>query len=256
MADLFKRAKHVYRLIFGPMPLHEFDDYEAYWEERGKAPKRLHRYESISSRIRDGESVLDVGCGDGAFLEFLREDHPRSRLFGVDLSEEAIRRLQSRDIAGRQLRAGDTLRSRVDGQFDHVVMMEVIEHVHDAEKLVRDALELEPGSMFITIPNAGYLQHRLRLMFGGRFPVTFIMYHMKEHIRFWTVKDFLQWAEYLGLEVIDYEGQERTTNFFKLRLIRWFPALCAAQMIYHLRPAQGASGTRASEATDGRESDV
>ena len=140
-------------------------------------------------------------------------------------------------IDGAVIKPGTPMRDLTERNFDYVVMMEVIEHVHEAESLVLDTMKFSPKGIFITIPNAGYFMHRFRLMFGGRFPVTFVLYHMKEHIRFWTVKDFFQWSEHLNLKVTHYEGQEKgTRNPLRLFMIRNFPSLCAAQLIYFLEP--------------------
>jgi 2-polyprenyl-3-methyl-5-hydroxy-6-metoxy-1,4-benzoquinol methylase len=154
----------------------------------------------------------------------------------MDSSTNAISLLKQRGINGAVIIAEKTLREIAGGDFDYVVMMEVIEHVQDAERLFLQALQFNPKTIFITIPNTGYIMHRLRLMFGGRFPITFIVYHMKEHIRFWTVKDFIQWIESMNCTVHRYTGQERTANPLRLYLIRHFPSLFAAQMIYEVKP--------------------
>ena len=155
----------------------------------------------------------------------------------MDISSAAVANLSQHDIDGAAINLGTPLRNLTERNFDYVVMMEVIEHVHEAESLVLDTMEFSPKGIFITIPNAGYFIHRLRLMFGGRFPVTFVLFHMKEHIRFWTVKDFFQWSEHLNLKVTHYEGQEKgTRNPLRLFMIRNFPSLFAAQLIYFLEP--------------------
>ena len=224
--------------LFGPMPLNEFRDYDEYWDKRGSdhaKPQILHRFVDITNRIEAGTSVLDIGCGDGVFLAYLMEKKPACEVFGLDLSVKAVAALQARGIAGRVIEEGRALRQLVDRDFQNVVMMEVIEHVHNAEGLLAQALAFNPKRIFITIPNAGFFVHRARLMFGGRFPVTAIVFHVKEHIRFWTVKDFYHWADHHGCEVIACVGQERTTNWLKLFLLRLSPALFAGQVIFELR---------------------
>lgn len=244
MKSLLKR---LYRSIYGPMPLSEFKDYNEYWEKRQtsndspavEAPQDtpLHRFVSIAHQIPEGSSVLDVGCGDGGFLRYLKKQDKGLSLFGMDISSEAVANLSQHGIDGAVIHLGTPLRDLTEQNFDYVVMMEVIEHVHEAESLVLDTLAFSPKGIFITIPNAGYFMHRLRLMFGGRFPVTFVLLHMKEHIRFWTVKDFFQWSEHLNLKVTHYEGQQKgTKNPLRLFMIRHFPSLCAAQLIYFLEP--------------------
>lgn len=236
MHRIMRRIKKIHKLIFGEMPLEDFEDYDAYWVRRKNDTSILHRFISIGKQIPQGDSVVDIGCGNGKFLQYIKTINPTAKLHGLDTSEEAVRQTINRGIHGTVIPPGVALRELVAGSVDHVVMMELIEHVCEAESLVMDALSLNPKSLFITIPNSGYIMHRLRLMFGGRFPVTFILFHMKEHVRFWTVKDFFQWADHLGLDVIHYEGQQRTKKRLRLALVRVCPHLFACSMIYHLKP--------------------
>lgn len=235
---LFDVMRKVRAHLFGPMPLNDFSDYNEYWDKRApdhSKPVILHRFVDIANRIEAGTSVLDIGCGDGVFLAYLKNAKPACDVFGLDVSEKAVAALAKRGITGQVIKEGRPLRQLVDRDFENVILMEVIEHVHDAEGLMAQALAFNPKRIFITIPNAGFLVHRARLMFGGRFPVTAIVFHVKEHIRFWTVKDFHQWADYLGCEVVACVGQERTTNWLKLFLLRLSPGLFAGQVIFELR---------------------
>jgi predicted TPR repeat methyltransferase len=48
-------------------------------------------------------SLLDIGCGGGAFLQGVRERFPSARLLGVDLSDEMARRTRERGIDAKAL---------------------------------------------------------------------------------------------------------------------------------------------------------
>lgn len=227
-----------YREVTRPAPLDEFGDYDEYWEARvldGRRAKVLDRHRIIAELLPDDATVLDIGCGDGAFLAYLQQHKPRCRLMGADISSVAIGELQKLGIEGIVIDPSQPLDRQIRKGWDAVVLMEVIEHVIDAEDLVRQSLSLEPRRLFITIPNVGFLLHRLRLM-CGRFPVTAIMYHMKEHVRFWTVKDFLQWAPVNGLRVVSYHGQAFRRDRLLLWLIRRFPALFSDRLVYEMVP--------------------
>ena len=76
------------------------------------------------------KSVLDVGCGDGRMLGFLGDDIKKK--VGVDLSKQAIKFAQafhySQDIEFFEIDA-----ARLDGQFEVVLAIEVLEHIPDLE---------------------------------------------------------------------------------------------------------------------------
>jgi methionine biosynthesis protein MetW len=185
----FRYLRRLYRRLNGPAPLNDYPDYDEYWERRhasGKNPGLLHRYRAVAALLPAGASVLDVGCGDGSFGLYLRESRPDCRYSGVDISAAAIAILRDRGLEGSVIDPAKRLREQVAAAFDVVAAMEVIEHVHDAEDLMRDISDLAIRDVVITIPNSGFILHRIRLAVFGRFPVTTIVFHMKEHIRFWT----------------------------------------------------------------------
>jgi cyclopropane fatty-acyl-phospholipid synthase-like methyltransferase len=107
MKSLLKR---LYHSICGPMPLSEFKNYNEYWEKRKTQHDNpadgasqdipLHRYVSIANQIPEGSSVLDVGCGDGGFLRYLKKRDKNLSLFGMDISTAAVADLSRHGIDG------------------------------------------------------------------------------------------------------------------------------------------------------------
>lgn len=228
----------IYRFLHNltrPAPLEEFSDYDDYWKTRqshGSTPL-FQRFRYIAERIPDNSTVLDIGCGDGAFLKYLKTTKPSCRLLGADVSSSAVDSLRNEGIDCTLIKHDLPLRSQIKDQFEYVVLMEVIEHVQDSERLVQDAASVARKRLFITIPNVGFLTHRVRLALFGRFPITSIYHHMKEHIRFWTVRDFREWAAHLDLNIaIESPQLNRTDSPFSVYLKTLWPALFAPGMIY------------------------
>ena len=122
----------------------------------------------------DGKSALDVGCGAGLLAE------PLARLgasvTGVDASPEVI--AVARDHAATMglaidYRVGDV--QALDGQFDLVTAMEVIEHVADPAAFLKAlAKRLAPGGLLVlSTPNATGWSRLLMITVGeglGRIP--------------------------------------------------------------------------------------
>lgn len=231
-----RSVRRLYFRLNGPAPLNDYPDYDEYWDRRrseGRSPGVLHRYRLVALRLPAGAAVLDIGCGDGAFGSYLKTARPDCRYFGVDISGSAIDFLRKRGLNGKVIRPDESIRAQIEGSFDVVTAMEVLEHVHDAERLMHDILQLTRCIVVVTIPNAGFIVHRLRLAVFGRFPVTTIVFHMKEHIRFWTYKDFLQWSGLFGLTIKDFCGQ-LSGSWVSVILAKWFPSLFASQVVYFL----------------------
>lgn len=112
---------------------------------------------------------------------------------------------------------------------DYVVIMELIEHMVDPESLMREIKNSSKASIYITIPNMGFIINRLRLFLGGKMPITVIIFHMREHVRFWTYSDFKYWANSLGFKVVKHYGQNGVPFVWRL-----WPSLFARQLIFRL----------------------
>lgn len=113
--------------------------------------------------------ILDLECGHGALLHFLREAGYQ-RVFGVDLSPEQVAAAQRMGIEG--VREGDlfeTLQGLLDQSQDVVVCFDVIEHFH-REELLRFAEEVARvlrtgGRWIVHVPN-GESPFAARIRYG------------------------------------------------------------------------------------------
>jgi SAM-dependent methyltransferase len=128
-------------------------DYEAaLWGEDRLAPgeRSIAGYrlaEALVHLPRRGR-VLEVGCGGGRYLRALRELRPELALVGADVSRTALARLAAAEPAiETRLAAGDALPA-ADGEFDAVLVIDVLEHVPDPDRLLAEVHRvLAPGGV-------------------------------------------------------------------------------------------------------------
>jgi len=207
-------------------------DYDEYWEKkRGSnmgflSTFQLDRARVIADVVEEGASVLDVGCGDGAVLQYLIEQK-KMDAHGVDISERAVAhcRAQGLDVWLADVTQPEAVHSL--GEYDYIILSEIIEHVPTPEALLDGLRNHVRHAFIISVPNTGYFWHRLRLLLG-RFPLQWLV-HPGEHLRFWTHLDFLWWTDWLGYCVraaLPYQG----TPVLK----RWWPNLFASGIVYVL----------------------
>jgi 2-polyprenyl-3-methyl-5-hydroxy-6-metoxy-1,4-benzoquinol methylase len=102
-------------------------------------------------------SILDVGCGSGLFLDYLRQRLPGTSLCGYELNEELLNLLAQRGY--RTLPVDPASFSAVQNaplQFDAICMLQVLEHVEDPVAFLETFLPLlKPGGLLIiTTPNS------------------------------------------------------------------------------------------------------
>lgn len=221
--------------VFGNMPLpdeikNQKLNYEDYWKERERkqilTDPAKRRARGILPFIKEGETVLDIGCGTGETLEVLKNERKIIGT-GLDISETALSVVKSKgfDVLDTDLSLPG---NHLNGQWDHIVMFEVAEHVLDTEIMLSNLKGHFREGLYISTPNLGYLAHRLR-MFFGRFPVTYIS-DPREHIRFWSVKDFVYWSGKMGYSKPDVLGLRGKPGVFKLPAR--FPSLFASEVVY------------------------
>lgn len=136
-----------------------------------------NRHEALLFLARQSKGrVLDVGCGNGSVLYYLRQYF--DELCGVELSAlraDSARRLLQRTDARFDIRSGNIEEGLEwpDNYFDVIVSADVIEHVVDIWSAAAEMARLiRPGGTLIcSTPNIAYLPRRLALLMG-RFPST------------------------------------------------------------------------------------
>lgn len=152
------------------------------------------------------ESVLDVGCGSGLSGKLLAQRYPGTFVAGIEgdsaLAENASAHMD-RVVKGDLNNPGafDALAGRC---FDVIIMADVLEHIHECEKLLATAVKhLQPGGVIITsIPNIRHIATFTSLFFKGTWPQNSRGLFDRTHVRFFTRKDILRLFSDLDLEVI------------------------------------------------------
>lgn len=105
-----------------------------------------------------GGRVLDLGCGDGLFLaELDRIQNLSARgweLHGVDYSPAVLADARRRPFTFKQCNLEEGI-PYADNSFDVVTAGEVIEHVYDPDRLLREAHRVlrANGHVLLTTPN-------------------------------------------------------------------------------------------------------
>jgi SAM-dependent methyltransferase len=150
--------------------------------------------------LRDPEarSILDVGCGRGDFLRYLSAVRPGLALTGIELTDLP-------PTAGIQFLKGDVLTTRVEGLFDAVVSLAVIEHVSEVRAFARRLVELcRPGGLIcvMTVNEASLLYDMARALRRVGLPMGFDRLYSSHHVHHFTTRSL---GELLGRERLTRE---------------------------------------------------
>jgi len=115
----------------------------------------------------EDKSILDIGCGVGAFVRRLREFS--SRVAGIDVDRERVTE-GGKAVPDLTLAVGERL-PFADGAFDVILLHEVLEHVTDDQATLREANRvLRPGGrVVIFCPNRLYPFETHGIFLGKRY---------------------------------------------------------------------------------------
>ncbi len=122
---------------------------------RGLHPKHRHTgyHDFFIKRLRPKETVLDLGCGNGALAADMAR-RAGARVLAMDIEENNIARAR-RDHAhpGVEYRVGNALRDLPGRRFDTVVLSNLLEHLPGREQFLRRLVQrLQPRRLLIRVP--------------------------------------------------------------------------------------------------------
>ena len=207
--------------------------YEYQWREQPPDDGSLQPgFKLIGDLVEPGSSVLDIGCGDGKLLRYLARERGAT-VAGIEVSQNAVTLAAAQGVP---VMLGNVTQDdfQLTEQYDYVIMTDVLEHLHNAEEVISKLKGRFRNSLLVGLPNSGFVVDRLRLLFG-RFPKQWHI-HPSEHVRFWTLSDFVFWCRQLGLEVEAYYGvQIQFSEFLPKLFWRWYPRLFSRKIVYVLK---------------------
>ena len=152
--------------------------------------------------VGSGHEVLDVGCADGDVGRLLQESG--NRVSGLDRDEEAAEKARAdlERVVVADLDRCSLLDHFEAASFDVVVLADVLEHLGEPARVLRDATDLlrEDGRLVLSVPNVAHGSLRLALL-QGRWSYTETGLLDRTHLHFFTRASLFELVEGAGLAV-------------------------------------------------------
>jgi len=151
-----------------------------YWSKHNT--EKLESHHKLALRMLSDyriKSVLDVGCGNGVFLQEVKAENK----LGIDTSDEAIKLTSDKRIMARKPESINE--SAVS--FSCVTFLDVIEHTLMPSQMIKHWMKAADKGL-ITTPNFSFIKYRIQCFFGN---VPDIWREKKGHM-FWFTKRKLE----------------------------------------------------------------
>jgi methionine biosynthesis protein MetW len=182
--------------------------------------------------VPEGSTVLDLGCGDGAFLQRLRNER-RVTGVGVDIDAENLVTAVSKGLDVIQEDINDGLHCFTTNRFDVVVLAHALQELTDPHIALQRMVDIGEEAI-VSFPNFGHWACRFHLGFKGRMPMSKAMprhWYDTPNIHFCTVEDFEALCSELQIDVI---ARATVSGFAQGLLGKYWPNLFATSAVYRI----------------------
>ena len=180
----------------------------------------------IADMIEPHSRVLDVGCGDGALLDYLVHfRHVDGR--GIELSTEGVNASISAGLSVIQGDADTDLKDYPDDVFDYVVLSQTLQAMVQPKAVLSHLLRIAKRAI-VSFPNFAHWRARLALGILGRMPVSQTLpyeWYETPNIHLCTIQDFVALCRELDIviearKILDTRGRVRnvSTTLFSANL--------------------------------------
>jgi len=155
----------------------------------------------IANWIPSGERVLDLGCGDGRLLRYLRETRDVAG-YGVEIDHDSVLNCIRNDVDVIQSDIEGGLSGFENGSFNHVIISQALQAMLATERILLEMLRVAEEAV-VSFPNFAYRANREAIA-AGHMPVSEDLpyeWYETPNVRFFTIADFEALCAKLDIEV-------------------------------------------------------
>ena len=153
-------------------------------------------FKIITDLIEKNTRVLDVGCGDGTLMEYLKKDN-KIDIRGIEILKNNVQKCIGKGLTVIEGDAEKDLSQFPDGSFDFVILSQTLQAFLNPEKVISELLRVGKKAI-VTIPNFGYWKVRLHLLTKGTMPITRTLpdeWYNTPNLHMCSIKDFFNFCQ-------------------------------------------------------------
>jgi len=156
----------------------------------------------IAWNVAPGSRALDVGCGDGALMAVLRDQHQVDAR-GLELDPHNVALCVGKGLSVMQGDADADLADYPDASFDYAILSQTLQTTKRPDQVLDELLRVGRKA-FVSFPNFAHWKVRASLLWNGRMPVTRLLpiaWYETPNIHHVTVRDFRELVAEKNLRV-------------------------------------------------------
>ena len=161
-----------------------------------------NEFQVIAELIEKEKKVLDVGCGDGILMEFLK-NNKNTNIRGLEISKSKVQECIAKGLTVIEGNAERDLKQFPDKSFDYVVLSQTLQAFLNPELVINELLRVGKKAI-VTIPNFGYWRIRLHLLLKGTMPITKTLpdeWYNTPNIHMCSIKDFFHFVKSRDIKI-------------------------------------------------------
>ena len=162
-----------------------------------------NEFKVISQIIQNDKRVLDIGCGDGTLMEYLKINQ-QNDVRGVRAQKKSL--FKQCIAKGLSVIEGDAEKELVqfpEKSFDYVVLSQTLQAFLYPEEVLNQLLRIGKQTI-VSIPNFGYWKIRLHLLFKGTMPITKNIpydWYNTPNLHMCTIQDFVNFCNNKDIKI-------------------------------------------------------
>lgn len=157
----------------------------------------------IANWIKFGSKVLDLGCGDGELLQFLRGSL-EIKGYGVEKDDANVLACIKNGSNVIQMDLEDGLSGFEDQSFNTVILSQTLQAMHHTEAIVLEMLRVGQ-EVIVTFPNFGYWRNRMQITMG-QMPVSKTLpyqWYDTPNVHLCTINDFDIFCKNHNIDILE-----------------------------------------------------
>lgn len=158
--------------------------------------------EIISQLIKPQSKVLDIGCGDGELLYFLKNTK-NIDVRGLEISQELVTKAIKKSIPAIQGDCEKDLEFYPNHNFDYAILSQTIQATQNPKKMLKEMLRIAKYAI-VSLPNFANFKNRLQLLTLGKMPVNKnlpLSWYDTPNIHFCSIRDFENLCKELDFQI-------------------------------------------------------